>query len=98
MARCVPFQIRRGMIVLPLHQRRRDNEIRSRPVASSRDIVQYRQPEKGLDVGVMGLGLKWIPKEDEEVYSILGNRGADLLVASQRTGGETGDRKSQFFP
>ena len=94
----VPFQIRRGMLVLPPHQRGRDDEIRSGPVASSRDIVQYRQPEQGFDVGVVGLGLKRIPKEDEQVNSILGNRGADLLVASQRTGGEAGDGQSQFFP
>ena len=44
----------------------------------------------------MGLGLQWIPEEDQEVDPAFGDRRADLLVATDRSAEEPLDREPEL--
>src|SRR6202035_2447843 len=84
-------------LMAAVHQRRGNDEVRGRPVAGHRDVADDRDPQQGLDVGVMRLWLQRIPEEDQQVDLALGDPGADLLVTTVRAAAEAGNRESELL-
>jgi hypothetical protein len=83
-------------IVLLVHQGRGDHEVRRGPVVGYWDIPQHCQPQQGLDVRIVRVGLQRVPQEDQEVDDPLRYPRADLLVATQRSALELGDLYAQL--
>jgi drug/metabolite transporter (DMT)-like permease len=66
----------------------RQHEVGGGAVARRRNVADHGDPEKGLHIDVVRLRLQGIPEEDQEVDPPLGDRGADLLIAAERTAEE----------
>src|SRR5882724_10018798 len=66
--------------VVFIHKRRSKHKVRSGAVAGDREIPCNAQPQQGLDIRVMGLGLHRVPEENKHVDLPLRYPGADLLI------------------
>ena len=84
-------------LVVAVHERRRQQKIRRRPIAGDRHVVHDSDTKQRLDVDIVRLRFHRIPEEDDEIDSSLDNTGADLLVAAERPAQEAGDRQSQLL-
>jgi hypothetical protein len=76
--------VHKDRIILAREDRRGDHEIRRRPIAGGRDVLQRGNPQQGLDVHVVGLWLHRVAKEDEHVNFAVDDHGAQLLIPAQR--------------
>jgi hypothetical protein len=61
---------------------RRHDEIGRRPVASNGNIPDNGNAQEGFDIGVMWLGLKWVPEEQQNINFAFRDASADLLIAT----------------
>jgi hypothetical protein len=80
-ASSIAIVIRDQAIVFTIHERRRDHEISRGSIAGNGNIPHNSHAQKRLDIGVVRLGLQWIPKEDKKIYLVVNDLCADLLVA-----------------
>jgi hypothetical protein len=71
-------------LILPVHQRRREQKIGRRPVAGDWHVVHNRDPQQRFDVHVVRLRLERIPEKDHEIDATVDDGCADLLVAAER--------------
>lgn len=63
-----------------------EQAIRGRLIGGEGDVVDGDDSHEGFHVGVVGLGLKGIPKEDDLLNVPIGDLSPDLKVPSQRAG------------
>ena len=57
--------------------------VRRGAIAGQRNVPEHRDPQESPDIGVVRVGLERVPEEDQQVERLLGDPGADLLVATQ---------------
>jgi hypothetical protein len=71
--------------LVPLeHQRRGNHEIGRAAIARHRDVPHNGHSKQRLDIGIVGLGLKRIPKEDEKVELASRRSSPRSLIAPER--------------
>src|SRR5262245_7622383 len=78
-----------------VHQRTGEQEIGRGAIAGDRDVIDDGQAQQRLDVDVVWMRGEGIPEEDDEVDSPVGDGGADLLIAAQRTASKPGDGETE---
>lgn len=81
------------MFILRIHERRCDKEICGGLIVGNGDIIDLGDPEKGLDIRVMGLGRQRVGEKDHKVHPAFHDLCADLLVAAQGAAVIALDRK-----
>ena len=72
-------------------QRRGNEVVGAGAVAGDGDVPHHRDPDEGLDIGIVRLRAHRIPEEDEHVELPRRDERADLLVSSEGTALEAGD-------
>src|SRR6267143_3056479 len=91
------FIIRHQSLILAVHQRRGDHEIRRRAIARNRYVPNYGHPQESLDVGVMRLRFERIPEKDQEIDFTLDDLGPYLLISPQGAALELGDVEAKLL-
>jgi hypothetical protein len=90
------FNPHREPAVFLFHERGRDQEIRRCTIARDRNVVNHGYTKKRLDVYVVRMRLERIREKDDEIDSSLDDRGADLLIATERSAGEASDIETKL--
>ena len=67
-----------------MHEWGGEYKIGGRAIAGHRNIPNGTEAQKGLDIGVVGLGLHWVPEKDQDINFTFRDHGANLLIAAQR--------------
>lgn len=78
-------------------QRRGDDEVRRGAVVGNGNVIDLGYAQKGLHVGIVGLGRERIGEEDDDVDMAFGHLRAYLLIAAERTAEVGRDGKPRFF-
>src|SRR6202035_1507271 len=89
------FSERRVLGIRPAEQRRGDEVVGAGAVAGDRYVPHHRDPDEGLDVGVVRLRAHRIPEEDQHVEASRRDERADLLVAAEWAALEAGDGRAE---
>ena len=63
-----------------------DQEVCGGSVAGDGNVPHDRDPQQRSHVGFVGLGLEWVPEEEEDVDVSFDDPGADLLISAERPG------------
>ena len=77
---------KRNLVVRIVQQRRSHKHIRGGPVHGECDVIKSRQTRKCRHVILMSLNYKIITEENKHTYLLLCDKGAYLLISSQRAG------------
>jgi hypothetical protein len=90
------FNPHRESAVFLFHERGRNQEIRRCTIACDRNVVNHGYTKKRFDVYVVRMRLERIREKDDEINSSLDDRGADLLIATERSAGEASDIETEL--
>src|SRR5512142_228719 len=77
-------RVRQRALVLLRHERRGHDEVRRGAAARRGHVVEDRDAQERLDVGIVRLRLERIPEEDEGVELAGRDHGPDLLIPAER--------------
>src|SRR5207253_7915253 len=73
------------------------SEVRRGAVAGHRYVPHHGDAQQGLDVRIVRLRLQRVPEEDQTVDVALGDSGANLLIATQRSALELVDSQPELL-
>ena len=83
-------------LVRAVHEGRRQEKICGRTVARNRDVVDDGDPQQRFYVHIARVRGQRISEENDEIETPFNDRGAHLLIASQRAALEPGDGQSKL--